>query len=344
MPVPLNYRLAPPEWSYIVKDAGREAADRAAASSRRDRCRPRASSTGCKRWVAIGGGAAGWEAWRGGIAGRRRTTRPERHRRATRRPLPDVHERHDGAAEGRRADPRAPSARNIQQISVSLAAGRRASAYLIVAPVYHAAAAMVIFRRRARRAASLHIMEDFDPGRGRAGALRGAASTSRSLVPAMIQVCLDAVPDVAERRYDDPPLDRLRRVADRRAEMLRRALEVFGCDFMQGYGMTETTAGDDVPAAEGPRARAAREAASSSSRAGVRCWAPRCAWSTRRTATLPVGQIGEILLPRPAADARLLEPARGDGGGAARRLDAHRRRRAPSTRRATSTSRTASRT
>jgi len=61
------------------------------------------------------------------------------------------------------------------------------------------------------------------------------------LVPAMIQFCLVAVPDVRERRYDD-----LRMIvygASPIAEQtLRDALEVFQCDFLQGYGMTETTA------------------------------------------------------------------------------------------------------
>jgi fatty-acyl-CoA synthase len=57
----------------------------------------------------------------------------------------------------------------------------------------------------------------------------------------MIQACLVHVPDVAQRRYDA-----LRFVvygASPIAEQtLRRALEVFQCDFAQGYGMTETTA------------------------------------------------------------------------------------------------------
>jgi fatty-acyl-CoA synthase len=50
------------------------------------------------------------------------------------------------------------------------------------------------------------------------------------------------VPDVAERRY--PHLRTMLYGASPIAEQtLRRAIEVFGCDFIQGYGMTETTAG-----------------------------------------------------------------------------------------------------
>jgi acyl-CoA synthetase (AMP-forming)/AMP-acid ligase II len=57
----------------------------------------------------------------------------------------------------------------------------------------------------------------------------------------MIQFCLVAVPDVAERRYEH--LEVIVYGASPIAEQtLRRALEVFGCDFLQGYGMTETTA------------------------------------------------------------------------------------------------------
>ena len=61
------------------------------------------------------------------------------------------------------------------------------------------------------------------------------------LVPAMIQFCLVAVPDVAERRYDDLRLI-IYGASPISEQTLRRAIEVFGCDFLQGYGMTETTA------------------------------------------------------------------------------------------------------
>jgi fatty-acyl-CoA synthase len=50
------------------------------------------------------------------------------------------------------------------------------------------------------------------------------------------------VPDVAQRRYDH--LRRIHYGASPIAEpTLRRAMEVFQCDFSQGYGMTEATAG-----------------------------------------------------------------------------------------------------
>jgi acyl-CoA synthetase (AMP-forming)/AMP-acid ligase II len=57
----------------------------------------------------------------------------------------------------------------------------------------------------------------------------------------MIQACLVAVPDVATRQY--PELETIGYGASPIAEStLRRAMEVFGCKFTQGYGMTETTA------------------------------------------------------------------------------------------------------
>ena len=60
------------------------------------------------------------------------------------------------------------------------------------------------------------------------------------LVPAMIQACLVHVSDVAERKY--PDLRWLAYGASPIAEgTLRKAMEVFGCDFIQGYGMTEST-------------------------------------------------------------------------------------------------------
>jgi fatty-acyl-CoA synthase len=127
---------------------------------------------------------------------------------------------------------------HLAQASFALdsAPGERA---LVVAPMYHAAAALMTFST-VWYGGALHIEEDFHP----VHAVR-AMSEERIgralLVPAMIQACLVMVPDVAERKYDA-----LRYIVYGASPIseatLRRALEVFGCDFLQGYGMTETTA------------------------------------------------------------------------------------------------------
>ncbi len=68
---------------------------------------------------------------------------------------------------------------------------------------------------------------------------RIAAAT---LVPAMIQACLVAAPGPGELRYDDLRFV-LYGASPIAEETLRHAMQVFGCEFVQGYGMTETTAG-----------------------------------------------------------------------------------------------------
>ena len=114
--------------------------------------------------------------------------------------------------------------------------GQRA---LIVAPLYHAAAAVCTFCT-VQMGGTLYIQEDFVPA-DVVRALSEEQIRMSLLVPAMIQFCLMAVPDVAERNYDD--LELMVYGASPIAEQtLRRALEVFQCDFIQGYGMTETTA------------------------------------------------------------------------------------------------------
>jgi fatty-acyl-CoA synthase len=110
---------------------------------------------------------------------------------------------------------------------------------LVVAPMYHAAAAVTCFLATLG-GACLHIQADFNPFEV-VRVLSEEGITTTTLVPAMIQACLVMVPDVAERRYD-----RLRLITYGASpiseQTLRRALEIFQCDFAQGYGMTETTA------------------------------------------------------------------------------------------------------
>jgi fatty-acyl-CoA synthase len=110
---------------------------------------------------------------------------------------------------------------------------------LLVAPMYHAAAAITALGSVAI-GASMLIHEDFDPA-AVVRALSEERITRTTLVPAMIQACLVFVPDVAERRYDDLRLI-VYGASPIAVETLKRAMAVFGCDFAQGYGMTETTA------------------------------------------------------------------------------------------------------
>jgi acyl-CoA synthetase (AMP-forming)/AMP-acid ligase II len=110
---------------------------------------------------------------------------------------------------------------------------------LIVAPLYHAAAAVTAFFG-VSQGASLYIQGDFMPAEV-VRALREERIVYATLVPAMIQACLVAVPHVAESHY--PVLRLIGYGASPIAEQtLRRAIEVFKCDFVQAYGMTETTA------------------------------------------------------------------------------------------------------
>jgi acyl-CoA synthetase (AMP-forming)/AMP-acid ligase II len=85
----------------------------------------------------------------------------------------------------------------------------------------------------------LYIQTDFNPSEV-IRALSEEHIVIAQMVPSMIQACLTTGPDVAQRQYED-----LRFIiygASPIAEQtLRHAIEVFKCDFLQGYGMTETT-------------------------------------------------------------------------------------------------------
>lgn len=111
---------------------------------------------------------------------------------------------------------------------------------LVVAPIFHAAGASAAVFPSVYAGGCLYIQTDFKP----AEVVRALSEERIGLavfVPAMIQACLTTVPDVAQRRYDSLRL--IHYGASPIAEQtLRRAIEVFRCDFSQGYGMTEMTA------------------------------------------------------------------------------------------------------
>jgi acyl-CoA synthetase (AMP-forming)/AMP-acid ligase II len=111
---------------------------------------------------------------------------------------------------------------------------------LLVMPLFHAGAAMSMVLAIGA-GASMRIMAEFDPT-ACVQILDEEAVTCATFVPAMIQAMLAQGPDVGERKYRH-----LRTIAYGASaiteETLRQAMETFGCDFVQVFGQTESSAG-----------------------------------------------------------------------------------------------------
>jgi acyl-CoA synthetase (AMP-forming)/AMP-acid ligase II len=235
VPVPLNYRLAPPEWSYILDDSGARmliAQDGLARA-----LEPvRAELGGVKRFIAIGEAVAGWEAWDAFIA-----DQPEHAPDLDVDADADLYQMYTSGTTGRPKGAVLTHRAVLAQLhQASLGFGSQpGERTLIVAPLYHAAAAVTTFVT-IHGGGTLAIQEEFVP----AEVVRALSEENIAvalLVPAMIQFCLVAVPDVRSRNY--PALRLVAYGASPIAEQtLRTAMEIFGCDFIQAYGMTETTA------------------------------------------------------------------------------------------------------
>jgi acyl-CoA synthetase (AMP-forming)/AMP-acid ligase II len=236
VPVPLNYRLAPPELVYIVNDAQAKllivsAEYRSVIEAIRGELKT------VTRFVSVGGEAGpGWGDYDGWVSGEPATA-PARRIGAG----DDVYQMYTSGTTGRPKGAvltHGAVTTNLVQGNLYLA-GEVGERWLVVAPLYHAAAAVTSFAA-VYSGGSLYIMTDFDPA-DVVRALSEERIARATLVPAMIQACLVGVPDVAERRYDT--LRVITYGASPISEQtLRRAIEVFQCEFVQGYGMTETTA------------------------------------------------------------------------------------------------------
>ncbi len=236
VPVPLNYRMASPEWAYIINDAEAKMLIASAAYvSIVDGFRGELKTV--ERFIGIDAdGAEGWDDYRRWVA--------EQPDTAPNRTVTDEHDVYQLYTSGTTGHPKGAVlthravTSNLFQISYvfDLEPGERS---LIVAPLYHAAAAVTAFSI-VGRGGSLYIQEDFNPVEV-VRALSEERIVHTTLVPAMIQACLVFVPDIAQRRFDDLRI-MIYGASPIAEETLRRAVEVFGCDFAQGYGMTETTA------------------------------------------------------------------------------------------------------
>ena len=236
VPVPLNFRLLPAQWAELVNDAGAKLLIAAGEYGNAiDSIRRGLNTVG--RYVSLDGpGAAGWIDYQFWVS-HPPSSPPARLVTES----DDVYQMYTSGTTGRpKGAVLTHSAVTAHLTQVALALhGRPRQRTLVVTPLFHAHAAIQAFVS-VYWGGCLYIQHEFRPVE-----LVRALSEERIdvavLVPSMIQACLLSVPDVAERRYDD-----LRLIfygASPIAEhTLRRAIEIFGCDFAQGYGMTETTA------------------------------------------------------------------------------------------------------
>ncbi len=117
--------------------------------------------------------------------------------------------------------------------------GQPGERWLMVTPIFHTSAISHIALLSTYTGGTIQILPTFDPEEV-VLALSEDDIAGTSLGAPMIGRCLNSVLDVAERSYDS-----LRLItyggAPISAETLRRATDVFGCDFLQVYGLTESS-------------------------------------------------------------------------------------------------------
>lgn len=236
VPVPLNYRLAPPELAYIINDAGAKL-----LISSAEYVEPintvRNQLKTVDKFIGVdapdGQGFDDYKKWY--------TSQPTEAPEREVKPTDDLYQMYTSGTTGHpKGAVLTQAAVNSQimqfQFAITRQAGERTQ---IVAPMYHAAAAVTALSVAAT-GGTMYIHGDFNPVEVVA-ALSEQNIAHTTLVPAMIQACLFMVPDVKERKYD--ALKSMAYGASPIAEnVLRLAMQVFQCEFYQGYGMTETTA------------------------------------------------------------------------------------------------------
>jgi len=292
VPVPLNYRLAVPEWQVILEDASSRflfaRGDLVGAVAALQ-----AELPDIRTWVALDHPAPdGWlsfDDWLGDAP----DSAPQHVAHAD----DDVYQMYTSGTTGRPKGAvltHAAVCANAHQLNTIVRAGPT-DRFLIVAPIYHAAAAINVFGV-VNQGGTLVIMADFEPS-AVVHALSEQRITATVLVPAMIQACLVMVPEVAALTYEY-----LRYIgyggSPIAAGTLRHAIEVFGCEFAQGYGMTEITA---VATALTPKDhhRALTESPDLLLSAGRPLPGTDVRVVDADDREVPVGEIGEILVRGP---------------------------------------------
>jgi acyl-CoA synthetase (AMP-forming)/AMP-acid ligase II len=231
--LPINWRLAPREWVAILTDAQPSVliVDRHHVAAVEE-IRPELE--GIDAYVAEGpDGARGWESLERWLAEGPAT--PPAVDVGAADPLYQMYTSGTtGAPKGAVLSHGAVTA-NVVQVHLAHTAGP-GDRGLVVLPMFHAAvipAALSVVCY----GGTAFVLDAFDPEQVVAVLERERIGLA-TLVPAMLQACLVTVDDAADRRYE--ALRSIYYGASPIAEdTLRRAIDAFGCGFVQSYGMTE---------------------------------------------------------------------------------------------------------
>ena len=287
--VPVNWRLRAGEVRHVLGDAevaGVIAEARFAALVDQ----ALAEGAACDLRLAVGETPAGWEAFEACVE-------------AGGAPLEPARPTADELAilmytSGTTSAPRGAmlTHANVQALverwSVELGLGPAPDRFLQVTPLFHVGG-MLELMSTVHTGAAIRLLPEFLPGPA-LDVLEREAATHALFVPAMLQWLL-AEKGVEARRfpalrcivYGAAPID---------PRTLARALEVFGCGFLQGYGLTETAGVVTVlrPADHDPAGDPAR--LSSAGRA-----LPDLELRTvdAQDRDVPVGEPGEVLVRGP---------------------------------------------
>lgn len=234
VPVPLNFRLHPTEWSYLLDDSGA----RALFVQKEFVDEIEVPKTVGARFV-IDGAADGWLSLPLALAG----VAHHEHQEPAPRPAgdQDLWQMYTSGTTGLpKGAVLTHAAVDANQIQLRTAAPVRPDdVRLVVMPLYHAGAALSMIQVVAA-GASMRTMTKFDPDEC-VRVIETEGVTHASFVPAMIQAMLGQIGNGRQPRFSA-----LRTVSYGASpiseETLRWALDVFGCGFQQAFGQTETTA------------------------------------------------------------------------------------------------------
>jgi acyl-CoA synthetase (AMP-forming)/AMP-acid ligase II len=238
VPVPLNYRLAPPEWVQILRDAQCRlviASSEYAATVDG----VAADLPGVSRWITLGDAGPGsrWisqRSWMPSVAEKRQTPT------VTAEDI--VYQMYTSGTTGVPKGVLLSHANVLTcALQVLMAQNYRPAPGdfgLVVGPMYHASGVFPLVVA-ALTGMSLRIETQFDPARA-ADALSGGVAWA-VLVPVMIKAVLDVVESGPPRSFE-----RLRMIfygaAPMPESLLARAFRIFGCQLGQGFGQTESSA------------------------------------------------------------------------------------------------------